>query len=519
MAIHILSPLYLSEKGKRSNNEDAIFPDNATTQTRLFVVCDGVGGSEKGEVASHLAATSFYQYCTENDLNSPKESTLHEALIYAEQKFSEHIAQHSETKGMGTTLVCLWLGNEQALVAWCGDSRLYQFRNGNIIFKTDDHSLVNQLLKNGDLTEEEAENFPQKNVILRAIAGSEKPTQLQVSTLTDLAANDIFLLCTDGVTEKLSDAALEMIVSQSNDNLVEIKQLIQQYCLQHSNDNYSFHLIGIEQVGSEKEATIETEKTTVSTSTTHSEQPTPAQNVLPERRAKSNSLLFTLLGVFLLLAAIGGWYAWQQQQKNVQAEVFYKKALGFETEGSLDSALVYYQRANTISPQAEYEKAATHIGEKLTTYHQYNDKITNIKKDIAQNLDQMTSILSLLGDSSLSKRKDSLMLELKKAKASLDVTRALLVVSDTTSYDGDSLKQESVLEKRLLGKDTLAFADAILNGDTWLLTAQTYIHLLGKNDTIYALNDSLIRQHALYCLQKADSLGISKARDLLQVIQ
>jgi protein phosphatase len=247
MNIIIERPFATTEKGKRLNNEDSIYPSSelASPEQRLFVVCDGVGGAEKGEIASELACDSFETYfSTFLGESDPSEDFINKAVRYVELQFDEYIKQNPEAQGMATTFTLLYIGNNGITIAYAGDSRIYQFRDGKIIFKTEDHRLVNSWIKLGKITEEEAETHPKRNVITRAIVGSEHITSADVNMLTDIEPGDRFFLCTDGVTESFSDKALTEIFSKGN-NSEEVKNIIVECCNNQSKDNFSFYIIPI----------------------------------------------------------------------------------------------------------------------------------------------------------------------------------------------------------------------------------------------------------------------------------
>ena len=133
------------------------------------------------------------------------------------------------------------------LIAHIGDSRIYHLRKGKILYRTEDHSLVNSWLKLGLITQEEAINHPKKNVILRAIQGKKRPTEAEVSIITDVQAGDIFLLCSDGVVESFTDEELESLFS-TRCPLENYKEILVEKCLQKSRDNFSFYLLPVESV-------------------------------------------------------------------------------------------------------------------------------------------------------------------------------------------------------------------------------------------------------------------------------
>jgi protein phosphatase len=251
MNIKIHKPFSISEIGKRVNNEDSIYPTNeyATAGDRLFLVCDGVGGSNKGEIASSVACESIQTYFR-TFLDVEKEfdpNFIEKAVRYTEIRFDDYIKKNPTAKGMATTLCLLYFSPEGIYLTHAGDSRIYQFRNGKIIFKTEDHSLVNSMIKNGQIKPENANKHPQRNVIYRAIQGTKIPVDVDVLKIADVQSDDLFLMCTDGVTEALNDDELcEIFLKQDSfeDKLTRIKEC----CRYKAKDNYSAYLIPIQEV-------------------------------------------------------------------------------------------------------------------------------------------------------------------------------------------------------------------------------------------------------------------------------
>jgi protein phosphatase len=251
MYITIKKPFSISETGKRTNNEDSIYPndDRGTVDDRLFLVCDGVGGSHKGEVASSVACDSIQTYFdsfldTEEKIDP---EFIRKAIRYTEIRFDDYIKDNPTANGMATTLCLLYLSPDRIYLTHAGDSRIYQFRKGNIIFKTEDHSLVESMVKSGQINPEEARKHPRRNVIYKAIQGSKAPLDLDVVQITDIQPDDRFLVCTDGVMEALSDNELSDLFSK-NDSPEETLATIKNHCNDQSRDNYSAYLITINEV-------------------------------------------------------------------------------------------------------------------------------------------------------------------------------------------------------------------------------------------------------------------------------
>lgn len=229
-SVTIDSVISFSEQGHRANNEDFL----GCLPNKLYVVCDGVGGSEKGEVASKLVVESLLgEFSNHGDL------TFCSAVSNAEKKIDDYLASHDEARGMATTMVALLLNGNLVEVGWVGDSRLYHFRNGSILFKTRDHSWVNDALDAGFLTPEEAVNHPKSNVITRAIQGAFSPTTVDRVEIGDLEGGDLIMLFSDGVSEYWDDDKLCGLVATWGNDCESIAREIVSKCRDHSRDNFT----------------------------------------------------------------------------------------------------------------------------------------------------------------------------------------------------------------------------------------------------------------------------------------
>jgi len=251
MNITLQKPFSVSEVGKRFNNEDSIYPNEGFVgiNNRLFLVCDGVGGSNKGEVASSIACDSIQTYFrsfldTEQVFDS---RFIEKSVRYAEIRFDEYVKNNPSARGMATTLCLLYFAPEGVYLTHAGDSRIYQFRAGEMIFKTEDHSLVNSMIKSGKIKPNEAGNHPQRNIIYRAIQGSNSPVEVDIIKITDVLPDDEFLMCTDGVTEVWSDDDLCNVFSAGISSEEKINR-IKERCRDMARDNYSAYLIPILEV-------------------------------------------------------------------------------------------------------------------------------------------------------------------------------------------------------------------------------------------------------------------------------
>jgi serine/threonine protein phosphatase PrpC len=250
MKIELYKPLSIFGQGSRDNMEDCIFPSpgRAKETDTFFIVCDGMGGHAKGETASNLACDSLAEYFTLNPPGQISEQYFLDAFDYIQTVFDSYLKEHKEAGGMGTTLVMLYLNQDAVAVMHCGDSRFYHFRNPDLLWKTNDHKLVNEFVKQGLITEEEAVNHPKKNIITRAIQGNDiSKIKPDISFINQPMEGDYFLLCTDGLYESISDVQLGEILSSASDEEEKIR-IIRELCEGNSKDNYSAFLLKIKVV-------------------------------------------------------------------------------------------------------------------------------------------------------------------------------------------------------------------------------------------------------------------------------
>ncbi len=180
---------------QRRANEDSLL-----ARSPLFVVADGMGGAQAGEVASRIAVESF-----QPGLQGQSQPELELATMAQAANARIHELSHSnaEQAGMGTTLTAIYVGEQEVAIAHVGDSRAYCLRDGELVRLTDDHSLVDELMRQGRLTPEEAIEHPQRSVITRAL-GPEGTVEVDTRSFS-ARAGDVYLLCSDGLTTMLSE--------------------------------------------------------------------------------------------------------------------------------------------------------------------------------------------------------------------------------------------------------------------------------------------------------------------------
>jgi serine/threonine protein phosphatase PrpC len=187
---------------QRRANEDSLL-----ARSPLFVVADGMGGAQAGEVASKIAVESFHAGLPYD--SSPEEALAAHALA-ANARIHALSRENAEQAGMGTTLTAVYVGEQEVAIAHVGDSRAYCLRDGELLRLTDDHSLVDELIREGRLTPEEAEEHPQRSIITRALGPEET---VEVDTRSFRARpGDVYLLCSDGLTSMIPETLLAEIL-------------------------------------------------------------------------------------------------------------------------------------------------------------------------------------------------------------------------------------------------------------------------------------------------------------------
>lgn len=245
---YVINPLAIYELGQRTNQEDYIFPmlGEATAEDRLFIVCDGMGGHELGEVASRTVCKAMSEYILSKA--SPEgaftDKQFDEALNAAYDLLDQK--DNGAAKKMGTTMTLLKLHNNGCLLAHIGDSRIYHIRpSEKYVFHTRDHSLINDLYDIGEITLEEMKTSKQKNVITRAMQPNlERRPKADIKHITDIRPGDYFFMCSDGMLEETDDSDLLNILSDPDTTDDEKKQILTKVS-ENNRDNHSAYLIHI----------------------------------------------------------------------------------------------------------------------------------------------------------------------------------------------------------------------------------------------------------------------------------
>lgn len=218
---------FLTDVGKkRKNNQDAVGVFANQHQIPFAVVADGMGGHQAGDVASAMTIRDLGKAWEKNTLDSREEIVqwLLKIIQLENEKIFNKGEEEEKLAGMGTTIVAAVFIEETLLLAHVGDSRCYLLRNSVLKQITEDHSLVNELVKTGEITQDMAVHHPRKNVLVRSLG---LPTIVEIDVLElELLVHDQILLCTDGLTNMLDDQRIQTIMLEKKDVEKRLEQLI-----------------------------------------------------------------------------------------------------------------------------------------------------------------------------------------------------------------------------------------------------------------------------------------------------
>ncbi|HEY2480090.1 MAG TPA: Stp1/IreP family PP2C-type Ser/Thr phosphatase [Solirubrobacterales bacterium] len=231
MTLRITDQAYATDTGRqRSANEDSVF-----VRAPIFVIADGMGGAQAGEVASKAAAESFERGLPDG----PPERVLKETIEGANRTIHALATKDPSLAGMGTTTTAAILDEkaEEVAIGHVGDSRAYRLRRGKLERLTRDHSLVEEMRRKGQLTEAQAEDHPQRSIITRAL-GPEPEVEVDLQTVP-AQAGDVFLICSDGLTTMLDDEHIERLLTRATSMPNAVRALVDEANRAGGRDNIS----------------------------------------------------------------------------------------------------------------------------------------------------------------------------------------------------------------------------------------------------------------------------------------
>ncbi len=249
-----MKSFYLTDTGRvRTHNEDSVTILKNASGEYLMVVCDGMGGHRKGEVASSMAIAALgTRFNKISSIGSKLDAVnwLNDSISEINKSILEYAEVNPDSTGMGTTLVVALLTHNYLIFGNIGDSSGFVIKNQKIHKVTKDHTLVNLLVQAGNLTEEEAKFHPKKNVLMKALGASEK-CELDIFDV-DMTVDGI-LLCSDGLTNMLTFEQIEKVLDESDLQIEEkVSKLIRKCNARGGTDNISVAYLSINE-GSKKE--------------------------------------------------------------------------------------------------------------------------------------------------------------------------------------------------------------------------------------------------------------------------
>ncbi|MCQ2256746.1 MAG: protein phosphatase 2C domain-containing protein [Bacteroidaceae bacterium] len=364
----------IQELGQRQNQEDSIFPnyEKSTAEDRIFILCDGMGGHEKGEVASATVCEVMSQTILSRwNTNEPLSDDL---LLQAIEEAYDALdtKDNGEAKKMGTTMTFLCFHSEGATVAHIGDSRVYQLRPtkgdepARVVFRTRDHSLVNDLIKIGEITEEEAKNHPQKNVITRAMQPcQERRSKADIAHITDIQPGDYFYMCSDGMLEQTSDENLLYIITKENTTNEQKVEMLREVTADNK-DNHTAHLIYIKEVND-----VLKKEDQIIAHNPSSPEKNQGTWIYPEEEApkKSKLPIYAIIVLLILAIAGGAYYYFSIRPSDTTVEVNDSDSIKAEQKEDviITSESTKESSQKTIDDNADTKKTAVEENAPSTT--------------------------------------------------------------------------------------------------------------------------------------------------------
>lgn len=227
----------------RTVNQDAYYLPMG--EERFCVLADGMGGHQAGEVASALAIVTFTDMLRKAD--KPDEKKMQKAVAAANEAVYQEAQRDPAKRGMGTTLTALWFGDDMVYLSHVGDSRAYLMRNRALMQLSSDHSLVGEMVVRGELTLKEARQHPQRNMITRAI-GTKDEVKADVIRL-DYQAGDIWLLCSDGLSNFVRSVEMSEIMAKEIPWQEKVDSMVELALSRGGNDNITVAVVVGEEAG------------------------------------------------------------------------------------------------------------------------------------------------------------------------------------------------------------------------------------------------------------------------------
>lgn len=219
-------------------NEDRAWAEQKDGGLIVAIVADGMGGHQAGDVASELAMDTFRDALADKDGQLSQDECkmlVRQAILQANEVVFDTARQNERYHNMGTTVVAALMQNERGVIGHIGDSRAYILQHGELSQLTEDHTLVNELAKSGQLTPEEAANHPRRNVLTRAL-GTDAQVEVDIRSIS-WTAGDMLILCSDGLTNKVEEREIHDTLQSDGLSLDEKAEQLVELALQAGGDD------------------------------------------------------------------------------------------------------------------------------------------------------------------------------------------------------------------------------------------------------------------------------------------
>ena len=233
--MELVKPIYYSGIGKRKINEDFLYPEIPNESNNLYMVCDGLGGMAYGELASKMTALAVQKYFEKK--HPVEEKLLEDSIHFANNLILQFAEQHPKTKGMSSTVAMLVHDESDFFAAWVGDSRIYHIRNGEILFKSRDHSYKEWLIERG--IEDNTSGIG--HIITQAVGGKQKVNP-SLAKIENIETGDYLVLLTDGVLEALPEKDFLSYFDGSKNNEKILEEIVK-LCSDNSRDNHTLYIL------------------------------------------------------------------------------------------------------------------------------------------------------------------------------------------------------------------------------------------------------------------------------------
>lgn len=375
-----------TKQGGRSENQDnAGFVD--TPLGLLLVVCDGMGGGPGGRTASLIAVDTILSVLSDVSEHISRENALKYAIEKANDVIYSKAKETPVLRGMGTTVAALFINEVSAVIAHVGDTRVYQLRKGTIVFRSSDHSVVANLVRQGTITEEEARNNPQSNIITRAL-GIKPDVEIEFDEVT-FQKGDRFVLCTDGIWGMMPQ--LELVKQLSR--VMGIAELI--YSMTGEIDR-----IGHENGGNHDNMTLAVVDTTFESTRKKIKKNNSSATIRSDEKKigsfhkKRNKIIFFVLMVIVVYVSIFLIH-------NQQGEGFVKEKISIQRKGETTTTInprMVLVRKDNYSHDSVYTDTQVSSSSQNKGTNPFSDsnikeeEVTHVINNIKKNLDSLKVI-------------------------------------------------------------------------------------------------------------------------------